>query len=303
MISNYWEGNIKMFTTYLKLERGLSENSIESYELDVRKFLVFLSGYDQQFKIEELDTIIVQQFLYSIAEIVAPTTQARIISGLKNFFSYFILEGYIQKSPVELVEAPKTGRKLPDVLSLEEIDLLIGAIDQSTPEGFRNKVMLEVLYSCGLRVSELVGLRLSDLFFEEGFIRVIGKGSKHRFVPIDEHSMELITLYIDTIRSQYTVKKDSSDIVFLNRRGGQLTRAMIFTIIKRLAVEVELNKNISPHTFRHSFATHLLENGADIRAIQVMLGHESITTTEIYTHITTERLRVVLEDFHPRSKK
>lgn len=303
MISNYWEGNIKMFTTYLKLERGLSENSIESYELDVRKFLIYLSGYEQQFKLEEVDASIVQQFLYSISEVVAPTTQARIISGLKNFFNYFILEGYIDKSPVELVEAPKTGRKLPDTLSLEEIDLLIGAIDQSVPEGFRNKVMLEVLYSCGLRVSELVGLRLSDLFFEEGFIRVIGKGSKHRFVPIDEHSMELITLYIDTIRSQYTVKKDSSDIVFLNRRGGQLTRAMIFTVIKRLAVEVELNKNISPHTFRHSFATHLLENGADIRAIQVMLGHESITTTEIYTHITTERLRVVLEDFHPRSKK
>ncbi|MEC4116654.1 site-specific tyrosine recombinase XerD [Myroides phaeus] len=303
MLSNYWEKNIKMFTTYLKLERGLSENSLESYELDVRKFLMYLGGYEQEYKLEEIDTSLVQEFLYSIAEIVAPTTQARIISGLKNFFNYFILEGYIEKSPVELIEAPKTGRKLPDTLSLEEIDLLISAIDQSTPEGFRNKVMLEVLYSCGLRVSELVGLRLSDLFFEEGFIRVIGKGSKHRFVPIDEHSMELITLYINTIRSQYTVKKESSDIVFLNRRGAQLTRAMIFTIIKRLAIEVELNKNISPHTFRHSFATHLLENGADIRAIQVMLGHESITTTEIYTHITTERLRVVLEDYHPRSKK
>lgn len=303
MLSNYWEKNIKMFTTYLKLERGLSENSLESYELDVRKFLMYLRGYDQEYKLEEIDVALVQEFLYSIAEIVAPTTQARIISGLKNFFNYFILEGYIEKSPVELIEAPKTGRKLPDTLSLEEIDLLIGAIDQSTPEGFRNKVMLEVLYSCGLRVSELVGLRLSDLFFEEGFIRVIGKGSKHRFVPIDEHSMELITLYINTIRSQYTVKKESSDIVFLNRRGAQLTRAMIFTIIKRLAVEVELNKNISPHTFRHSFATHLLENGADIRAIQVMLGHESITTTEIYTHISTERLRVVLEDYHPRSQK
>lgn len=303
MLSNYWEKNIKMFTTYLKLERGLSENSLESYELDVRKFLMYLGGYEQEYKLEEIDTSLVQEFLYSIAEIVAPTTQARIISGLKNFFNYFILEGYIEKSPVELIEAPKTGRKLPDTLSLKEIDLLISAIDQSTPEGFRNKVMLEVLYSCGLRVSELVGLRLSDLFFEEGFIRVIGKGSKHRFVPIDEHSMELITLYINTIRSQYTVKKESSDIVFLNRRGAQLTRAMIFTIIKRLAIEVELNKNISPHTFRHSFATHLLENGADIRAIQVMLGHESITTTEIYTHITTERLRVVLEDYHPRSKK
>lgn len=202
-----------------------------------------------------------------------------------------------------MIETPKTGRKLPDVLSVEEIDILIEAIDQSTPEGFRNKVMLEVLYSCGLRVSELVGLRLSDLFFEEGFIRVIGKGSKHRFVPIDHNSMELIVLYNDSIRSHQVVKKDSSDILFLNRRGGQLTRAMIFTIIKRLAVEVGLEKNISPHTFRHSFATHLLENGADIRAIQLMLGHESITTTEIYTHISTERLRSVLEEFHPRAGK
>ncbi|ALU26432.1 site-specific tyrosine recombinase XerD [Myroides odoratimimus] len=303
MASGYWEGFIKMFTTYLKLERGLSLNSIESYELDIRKFIGYIEGYDEHVLLEAIDASVVQEFLYSIADIVAPTTQSRIISGLKNFFNYFILEGYLKVSPVELIETPKTGRKLPDVLSVEEIDILIEAIDQSTPEGFRNKVMLEVLYSCGLRVSELVGLRLSDLFFEEGFIRVIGKGSKHRFVPIDHNSMELIVLYNDSIRSHQVVKKDSSDILFLNRRGGQLTRAMIFTIIKRLAVEVGLEKNISPHTFRHSFATHLLENGADIRAIQLMLGHESITTTEIYTHISTERLRSVLEEFHPRAGK
>lgn len=303
MASGYWEGNIKMFTTYLKLERGLSMNSVDSYELDIRKFINYLDGFEDRYSIESIDTSLVQGFLYSIAEVVAPTTQARIIAGLKNFFNYFILEGYIKKSPVELIDTPKTGRKLPDVLSVEEIDLLIGAIDQSTPEGFRNKVMLETLYSCGLRVSELVGLRLSDLFFEEGFIRVIGKGSKHRFVPIDTNTMELIVLYNDSIRAHMTVKKDSSDILFLNRRGGQLTRAMIFTIIKRLAVEISLQKNISPHTFRHSFATHLLENGADIRAIQLMLGHESITTTEIYTHVSTERLRSVLEEFHPRSSK
>lgn len=302
MASAYWEGNIKMFTNYLKLERGLSVNSIESYELDIRKFISYLEGFDDKFLINTIDRALVQEFLYSIAEVVAPTTQARIIAGLKNFFNYFILEGYIKISPVELIETPKLGRKLPDVLSVEEIDLLISAIDLSTNEGFRNKVMLETLYSCGLRVSELVGLRLSDLFFEEGFIRVIGKGSKHRFVPIDPNTIELITLYNDSIRVHMTVKKDSSDILFLNRRGGQLTRAMIFTIIKRLAVEINLQKNISPHTFRHSFATHLLENGADIRAIQLMLGHESITTTEIYTHVTTDRLRSVLEEFHPRAK-
>ncbi|MGL4581651.1 MAG: site-specific tyrosine recombinase XerD, partial [Flavobacterium sp.] len=289
--------------TYLKLERGLSMNSVDSYELDIRKFINYLDGFEEKYSIDSIDTSVVQGFLYSIAEVVAPTTQARIIAGLKNFFNYFILEGYIKKSPVELIDTPKTGRKLPDILSVEEIDLLIGAIDQSTPEGFRNKVMLETLYSCGLRVSELVGLRLSDLFFEEGFIRVIGKGSKHRFVPIDTNTMELIVLYNDSIRAHMVVKKDSSDILFLNRRGGQLTRAMIFTIIKRLAVEISLQKNISPHTFRHSFATHLLENGADIRAIQLMLGHESITTTEIYTHVSTERLRSVLEEFHPRSSK
>jgi len=302
MASAYWEGNIKMFTNYLKLERGLSSNSIESYELDIRKFISYLEGFDDKFLINTIDRALVQEFLYSITEVVAPTTQARIIAGLKNFFNYFILEGYIKISPVELIETPKLGRKLPDVLSVEEIDLLISAIDLSSNEGFRNKVMLETLYSCGLRVSELVGLRLSDLFFEEGFIRVIGKGSKHRFVPIDSNTIELITLYNDSIRVHMTVKKDSSDILFLNRRGGQLTRAMIFTIIKRLAVEINLQKNISPHTFRHSFATHLLENGADIRAIQLMLGHESITTTEIYTHVTTDRLRSVLEEFHPRAK-
>lgn len=303
MASAYWEGNIKMFTNYLKLERGLSANSIESYELDIRKFISYLEGFEDKYLVDTIDRTLVQEFLYTIAEVVAPSTQARIIAGLKNFFNYFILEGYIKISPVELIETPKLGRKLPDVLSVEEIDLLINVIDLSTNEGFRNKVMLETLYSCGLRVSELVGLRLSDLFFEEGFIRVIGKGSKHRFVPIDPNTVELITLYNDSIRVHMTVKKDSSDILFLNRRGGQLTRAMIFTIIKRLAVEINLQKNISPHTFRHSFATHLLENGADIRAIQLMLGHESITTTEIYTHITTDRLRTVLEEFHPRSHK
>lgn len=300
----YWKKNIKMYQNYLKLERGLSINSIENYILDIQKFLRFLHDIgENDITLEQITDDLVNQFLYDLSDIVAPTTQARIISGLKSFFNYFILEGYIVKSPVDLVEVPKLGRKLPDILSLEEIDKLISAIDQSTNEGYRNKVILEMLYSCGLRVSELVGLKLSDLFFEEGFIRVIGKGSKHRFVPVDIKTIEYIDLYVSTIRSNIQVKKEDSDIVFLNRRGGQLTRAMIFTIVKRLAIEIGLQKNISPHTFRHSFATHLLENGADIRAIQLMLGHESITTTEIYTHISRERLRTVIEDFHPRSIK
>ncbi len=302
MLSKYWERNIKLFVNYLKLERGLSDNSITSYELDVRKFLYFVEGFEKEYTIETIDDDMIQSFVYHLSQFVAPTSQARIISGLKNFFNYFILEHYIERSPVELIDPPKTGRKLPDVLSLEEIDLLISAIDQSSNEGYRNKVILETLYSCGLRVSELVNLRISDLFFEEGFIRVLGKGDKHRFVPIDTQTIKYITTYITTIRNKMTVKKDDVDIIFLNRRGGRLTRAMIFTIIKRLALDIKLEKNISPHTFRHSFATHLLENGADIRIIQAMLGHESITTTEIYTHVSTERLRVVMESFHPRSK-
>ncbi|MTG97746.1 site-specific tyrosine recombinase XerD [Myroides albus] len=303
MATGYWEDKIKMFSSYLRLERGLSDNSIESYILDVRKFLNYLESYDTDFSVEQIDEELAQGFVYQLSELVAVNSQARIISGLKNFFNYFILERYIERSPFELIETPKSGRKLPDILSVEEIDRLIACIDQSTNEGYRNKVILELLYSCGLRVSELVSLRISDLFFEEGFIRVIGKGDKQRFVPIDEDTMKYISSYIKTIRCQLTIKKEDVDILFLNRRGGQLTRAMIFTIIKQLAKIAKLNKVISPHTFRHSFATHLLENGADIRIIQVLLGHESITTTEIYTHISTERLRSVMEDFHPRSGK
>lgn len=299
-----WQSRIKGYSTYLKLERALSANSIESYILDVQKFERFLSSNnDSVLTPKEVTTAIVNDFVYQLSGFVAPTTQARIISGLKSFFTYLILEGELEKSPMELIEVPKLGRKLPDVLSLDEIDTIIGVIDLSTNEGFRNKVMLEMLYSCGLRVSELVNLRMSDLFFDEGFIRVIGKGNKHRFVPIDDNTVELIELYKNTIRNQQTVKKENSDILYLNRRGGQLTRAMIFTIIKRLVAETDILKTISPHTFRHSFATHLLENGADIRAIQLMLGHESITTTEIYMHVNRSFLRNVLETCHPWSEK
>lgn len=292
---------IQIFRNYLKLERGLSENSITNYVLDVERLEEFLAAFDEVVSLVEVSEELIQEFLYKLASEVAPSTRARIISGLKNFYNFLILERYIEKSPMELIEVPKMDRKLPDVLTLEEIDLLFENIDHSTPEGYRNRVMLETMYSCGLRVSELIQLRLSDLFFQEGFIRVIGKGDKHRFVPIGSNTIGFITRYVNEVRSHILVKPKASDLVFLNRRGNGLTRAMIFTIVKNLAIETGILKSISPHTFRHSFATHLLENGADIRAIQLMMGHESITTTEIYTHISRERLREVLEDYHPRS--
>ena len=229
-----------------------------------------------------------------------PKSQARLISGLRNFFDYLVFEKYRDNNPTELIETPKTGRKLPDTLSLEEIDQLISAIDLSHPQGERNKTILETLYSCGLRVSELITLQMSDLFFEEGFIRVIGKGDKQRFVPVNYETQQYIETYIEYIRSHDPVQKGFEDTLFLNRRGKQLTRNMIFTIIKNLAIEAGIKKKISPHTFRHSFATHLLERGADLRAIQQMLGHESITTTEIYMHLDKSHLKKVVEQFHPR---
>lgn len=298
-----WTLHIRNYKNYLKLERGLSENSILSYEQDVLKLFTYVQSLTEAISPEKITEEDIQYFLYSIADVVAPTTQSRIISGLKSFFDFLLLETYIEKSPMELIESPKTGRKLPDVLSVEEIDQLLSFIDLSTNEGSRNKVLLEMLYSCGLRVSELISLRLSDLFFEEGFIRIIGKGSKHRFVPIGMHTIQQVNTYITEIRNGMNVEFSSSDVLFLNRRGKKLTRAMIFTIIKNLVAASGIQKNISPHTFRHSFATHLLENGADIRAIQLMLGHESITTTEIYTHLSKEHLKTVLFEFHPRAGK
>jgi integrase/recombinase XerD len=242
----------------------------------------------------------VQQFIYEVAKEVNARSQARIISGLKSFFSYLIFEDYRTDNPMELIESPRLGRKLPDTLSVDEIDDLILAIDLTSNEGERNRAMLETLYGCGLRVSELVGLKISDLFFEEGFIKIHGKGNKERFVPIGELAQKYITIYKETIRVHMPIQKGFEDTLFLNRRGRQLTRAMIFTIINNLADLIELNKKISPHTFRHSFATHLLENGADLRSIQLMLGHESITTTEIYVHLDRKHLTQIMNTFHPR---
>ena len=241
-----------------------------------------------------------QQFIYSVAKEVNPRSQSRIISGLKSFFNYLIFEDYRKDNPLDLIDTPKTGRKLPDTLSVAEIDQLIDAIELTSNEGERNRAMLETLYGCGLRVSELITLKNSDLFFDEGFIKITGKGNKQRFVPISDITQKYIQIYRETVRNHVSIQKGFEDTLFLNRRGRQLTRAMIFTIIKNLAVKINLNKTISPHTFRHSFATHLLENGADLRSIQLMLGHESITTTEIYVHLDRKFLTEVLNSFHPR---
>ncbi|MEP2238718.1 MAG: site-specific tyrosine recombinase XerD [Maribacter sp.] len=295
-----WKHALKDYTTYLKLERGLSKNSIQSYTMDIEKLMSFLETHDINVTPILIDKNTVQQFIYEIAKVVNPRSQARIISGLKSFFNYLIFEDYRKDNPLDLIESPKIGRKLPDTLSENEIDKLIGAIDLSTAEGERNRAMLETLYGCGLRVSELIGLKISDLFFEEDFIKVTGKGDKQRFVPVSSVNKKYIDIYRNEIRVHLNIQEGFQDILFLNRRGKQLTRAMIFTIVKNLAVKINLKKSISPHTFRHSFATHLLENGADLRSIQQMLGHESITTTEIYMHVDRTHLAEVMNTYHPR---
>ena len=295
-----WNKYIKNYQSYLKIERGLSKNTIDNYTFDMERLCLFLDENAISISPIKISEETVQQFIYSVSKEVNPRSQARIISGLKSFFSYLIFEDYRQDNPMELIETPKTGRKLPDTLSVEEIDALISAIDLSSNEGERNRAMLETLYGCGLRVSELVSLKISDLFFEEGFIKITGKGNKQRFVPIGNLTKKYIQIYKDTIRTHLNIKKGHEDTLFLNRRGNQLSRAMIFTIIKNLAIQINLNKNISPHTLRHSFATHLLENGADLRSIQLMLGHESITTTEIYVHLDRRFLAEVVNNFHPR---
>ena len=295
-----WISCIKSYQSYLKIERGLSKNTIDNYSFDIERLCLFLTKNEIVVSPIKIGEETVQQFIYSVAKEVNPRSQARIISGLKSFFSYLIFEDYRVDNPLELIETPKTGRKLPDTLSVDEIDSLIFAIDLTTNEGERNRAMLETLYGCGLRVSELVSLKISDLFFEEGFVKITGKGNKQRFVPISDLTQKYIQIYRNTIRTHITIQKGFEDTLFLNRRGKQLTRAMIFTIIKNLAVKIDLNKTISPHTLRHSFATHLLENGADLRSIQLMLGHESITTTEIYVHLDRTFLTQVLNLFHPR---
>ncbi|PDS24126.1 site-specific tyrosine recombinase XerD [Flavobacterium branchiophilum] len=297
-----WKTAIKDFQSYLKIERALSVNTVENYTFDIAKLVAYLEQNQINENPINISKETLQGFIYTISSTIMPRSQARIISGLKHFFLYLIFEDYRKDNPIELIETPKTGRKLPDTLSVTEIDLLIHAIDLSMPEGERNRAMLETLYACGLRVSELVTLKLSDLYFEEDFIQVLGKGNKHRFVPISEQTKNYLSLYISQIRNKIHIQKGFEDILFLNRRGKQLTRAMVFTIIKQLAVSINLQKNISPHTFRHSFATHLLENGADLRSIQLMLGHESITTTEIYVHLDRSHLAKTLLEFHPRKQ-
>ena len=295
-----WNKYIKDYQSYLRIERGLSKNTIENYGFDIERLCLFLDTNQIEVSPIKISDETVQQFIYSVSKEVNPRSQARIISGLKSFFNYLVFEDYRTDNPLELIETPKTGRKLPDTLAVQEIDSLIAAIDLSTNEGERNRAMLETLYGCGLRVSELVSLKISDLFFEEGFIKIHGKGNKERFVPVGKLTQKYMEIYQKEVRVNLTIKKGYEDTLFLNRRGNQLTRAMIFTIIKDLAVKVNLNKNISPHTLRHSFATHLLENGADLRSIQLMLGHESITTTEIYVHLDRSFLKEVMHSFHPR---
>ena len=295
-----WTTYIKEYTSYLKIERGLSRNTIENYILDIEKLCSFLEQNTIEVSPVNITEEIIQQFIYDISKDVNPRSQARIISGLKSFFSYLNFEEYRKDNPLVLIETPKLGRKLPDTLSVEEIDALIDAIDLSSHEGERNRAILETLYGCGLRVSELVELKISDLFFDEGFIKVTGKGNKQRFIPIGGMTQKYIELYRNEVRNFQNVHKGHEDTLFLNRRGKKLTRAMIFTIIKRLAVKIDLQKTIRPHTFRHSFATHLLQNGADLRSIQLMLGHESITTTEVYVHLDRAYLNTIINTYHPR---
>ncbi|MCH4552735.1 site-specific tyrosine recombinase XerD [Aestuariibaculum lutulentum] len=295
-----WENALKDYQLYLKIERGLSQNSIDNYSLDIRKLIKYLEAHNDAISPIDIKTESIQQFIYETAKLVNARSQSRIISGLRSFFNYLVFEDYRETNPLDLIESPKIGRKLPDTLSEEEIDKLIGAIDLSKPEGERNRAILETLYGCGLRVSELINLKLSDLFFDEGFIKVTGKGDKQRFVPIVEVTQKYINIYRSEIRNHLLIQPGHEDTLFLNRRGKQLTRAMIFTIIKQLAEKIGLKKSISPHTFRHSFATHLLQNNADLRSIQLMLGHESITTTEIYVHLDKSHLTKVVEMYHPR---
>jgi integrase/recombinase XerD len=297
-----WSRYIKDFVSYLKIEKGLSENSILAYLNDVKKLEDFASSLSLDPKAITYSHL--QQFVAELYDLgLSARSQSRIISGVKQFFQFLVLEDEIEVDPTTLLETPKIGRKLPEVLTVKEVDELIDAIDLSKPEGHRNKAILETLYSCGLRVSELVNLQFEQLFFNEGFIRVTGKGNKQRLVPVSPSVEKEIGIYVSSIRNHMKIQKGHESFVFLNRRGAQLTRVMIFTIIKNLALEIGMTKTISPHTFRHSFATHLLEGGANLRAIQEMLGHESILTTEIYTHLDQSMLKEAIISYHPRNMK
>ena len=295
-----WKDALKDYQYFLKIERGLSANSISAYSQDILKLTKFLTEQELSYSPVNIHSDVIERFVYSSSKTVAPRSQARMISGLRNFFDFLIFEDYRQENPTDLIEAPKIGRKLPDTLSEEEINEIIAQIDLSKPEGERNRAMIETLYSCGLRVTEMIQLKISDLFFEEGFIRVIGKGNKQRFVPINGYMIKLIENYRNLVRSSIKIQKGHEDTIFLNRRGKQISRNMVFMILKDLTEKAGIHKTVSPHTLRHSFATHLLENGADLRAIQQMLGHESITTTEIYMHLDKSHLKQVVEKYHPR---
>lgn len=297
-----WLSTINGFRAYLKLEKFLSPNSIEAYLQDIDKLQQFSASLIPQRKPETVSTQDLKAFIKWVNELgMTPASQARILSGIKAFYKFMLMENLLSHNPSEQIEAPRLTRKLPDTLNILEIDALIAAIDLSKPDGFRNKTMLEVLYSCGLRVTELITLKISNLYLEDDFIKILGKGNKERLVPIGEQASNLLKIYLEQIRVHLDIKKGQEDYVFLSKRGILLSRVMVFMIIKSLAEKTGLKKSISPHTFRHSFATHLIEGGADLRAIQEMLGHESITTTEIYTHLDREYLRETIIQYHPRS--
>ncbi|RXG15695.1 integrase/recombinase XerD [Leeuwenhoekiella aestuarii] len=295
-----WQKSLIDYKLFLKLERGLSENSVINYGLDIAKLINWIEENSIKESPISIHKERLQEFIYANVKTLNAASQARLISGLKGYFDYLVFEDYRKDNPTDLIESPKVGRKLPDTLSEKEIDQIIESIDLSSPQGERNRAIIETLYGCGLRVSELLNLKLSDLFFDEGYILVTGKGDKQRFVPIAPITQKFITIYIEQVRTHEEPKPEFTNTLFLNRRGAQLTRAMIFTIVRNHTQKAGIKKKISPHTFRHSFATHLLQNGADLRAIQQMLGHESITTTEVYMHVDRTHLAEVMNTFHPR---
>lgn len=290
------------FKAYLKLERGLSGNSVDAYQNDVNKLFQYYEALGKEFNVKYITDSDLHQFIIWLSELgMLASSQARVISGIKSFFNYLLLEQLIEQDPSAELEAPQQSRKLPDVLNVPEINALIDAIDLSKPEGMRNKAIIEVLYGCGLRVTELISLKLSDLNPVQEYIKVTGKGNKERIIPIGTTALKFIDIYRNEVRVHLNIKKGHDDFIFLNRLGTRLSRISVFTMIKDLAAQIDLKKNISPHTFRHSFATHLIEGGADLRAVQEMLGHSSITTTEVYTHLDRDYLRGVVVQFHPRT--
>jgi len=297
-----WDKLSQQFANYLKLERALSDNSVQAYVRDVAKLKQFIDISNLDITPQKVTTEIIQDFLKHIGDLgLSAYSQSRMLSGIKSFYAFLEYEEIITDNPALLIDSPRLGRKLPEVLNVNEIEQIFEAIDHSKPEGQRNRAMLEVLYSSGLRVSELINLKLNNIYFDIGFLRILGKGNKERLVPIGKSALKYLEIYINDIRPQINKKPGFENFAFLNRRGKGLTRVMIFTIIKELAQKAGIHKQVSPHTFRHSFATHLVEGGADLRAVQEMLGHESITTTEVYTHLDREYLKQIIQEFHPRS--